>query len=278
MTKLSDFSIIIVNYNSTQDLIKAVKSFIAAHQNALKSFEFIIIDNHSHSSEFELLQKFISKQNQQTKIRHHLHQLPHNQGYGYANNYALNFARGEYLLFLNPDTCCQFALLDQLYSVLQNKKVAFAAPQLLLTNGEKQPQAYGQFPTLFSLIFKKLSSSKEKQNKKTNFNTDWLSGACFACKKSIFELLGGFSPTFFMYYEDVDLCRQARAHHLQCQIIPSLSIIHYGGERQQLTRTRRSQYFAAQSQYFKIWHPFSAFFLPFIRLPYKLICYFYDQP
>ncbi len=280
--KPSVFSLIYINFNSSDDLLLSLKSFIKAHSLSDIIFEVLIVDNCSTASEQKKLKQFPSLLKEKfkgNKVSLRLFYSPTNLGFGGANNFAVQQSRGEYLLFLNPDTLCEQELLFSFLPVLQQKKIGFVAPQLILPNHQPQLFAYGQFPTLGNTLLNKLSSSSLRLiNKSSPIQTNWLSAACFAVSKAKFLQLGGFSPEFFMYFEDVDLCRKAAQKHYHQILLPQLQVIHFGGARSQLTRARRRAYFAAQKQYFYKWLPLQLPFLLFLRFPYQLYCYFKDKP
>lgn len=58
---------------------------------------------------------------------------------------------------------------------------------------------------------------------------DWISGACFAIRRSVFERLGGFNEDFYMYLEEVDLCSRARASGAAIGYEPAAQVVHVGG-------------------------------------------------
>jgi GT2 family glycosyltransferase len=269
------WSVIIVNYNCTQTLTNAIVSFLSAHRHAHAHCQIVIVDNHSSNDEQKRLKKFVSCYSQCS-----LYLLDKNLGFGLANNYAVAKSRGEYLLFLNPDTICHDNILDPLGSLLKRPTTGLVAPRLLLENGSDQPYAWGTFPTLTGAIgekIRKLFHLKITQ-KESSLATpkDWLSGACLGISRSNFMALGGFSSDFFMYFEDVDLSRKAVKKGLTNYLLPQIALIHLGGEKV-VTSTRRHYYFAAQTIYFQKWHPWLWPLLILCRFPYQVYCYFKDE-
>ena len=270
------FSLIYVNFNSSDELLLSLKSFIKAHSVGEINFEVIIVDNCSSTLEQKKLQRFTSLSLAKL-ISLKLIYSPVNLGFGGANNLAAKHSSGEYLLFLNPDTYCQKELLSSLLPFLVQKNTGLVAPQLILPDQKLQPFAYGKFPTLKNTLLNKFDFFSSVITKSISpIQVDWLSAACFAVSKKKFLHLGGFSSTFFMYFEDVDLCRKAAAANYQQFLLPQLTIVHFGGARTKLTRARRHAYFVAQKQYFRQWLPFQLPFLLFLRLPYQFFCYLKD--
>lgn len=58
---------------------------------------------------------------------------------------------------------------------------------------------------------------------------DWVSGACFAIRRELFERLGGFNEDYFMYLEDIDLCHRAGLAGAAVGYDPDAHVIHVGG-------------------------------------------------
>jgi N-acetylglucosaminyl-diphospho-decaprenol L-rhamnosyltransferase len=58
---------------------------------------------------------------------------------------------------------------------------------------------------------------------------DWLSGACFMTRRDVFDRLGGFDESFFMYWEDADYCRRAASAGFRRTYVPTSSVRHVGG-------------------------------------------------
>ncbi len=281
--KSPSFSVIIINYNSSQLLYQAVRTFCAAHLNCSLTFEFVIIDNCSSVVQKKLLEKKCASLNQEFSASLPFFSLQlfsshQNLGFGAANNLAAARSRGEYLLFLNPDTLTSMDILSSLYSALNQKHSGLVAPTLILPSGEPQPFSFGALPTLSNTIFAKIFPLLPSSFSRSVPPVEWLSGACFALRRSHFDYLRGFSPDFFMYFEDVDFCARAITSGLSVSLLPDVSITHLGGARSRLTRARRRQYFQAQKQYFRRHHPFQLPLLLFLRLPYQLFCFLKDSP
>ena len=69
---------------------------------------------------------------------------------------------------------------------------------------------------------------------------DAISGACMLVRRSVFEQIGEFSEDYFMYCEDIDLCRAAVRHGYRNYYVPSAYIVHHGGGSSSMQRSRFS--------------------------------------
>ncbi len=221
-------SIILVNYNGYEHTRNAVRS-ITAHTPAC---EVILVDNNSEGNDVERLQKecpeivFIRSER--------------NLGFGGANNLGAGRASQKYLFFLNNDTILTSNVPSTLALLLDERQdVAVAGPALLNPDGSLQ-MSFGYDPTILNeWRMKKLQRlSKEnparfsdnmKPMMKNGATVDWLTGAALMVRKTVFEELGGFDDSFFMYFEDADLCRRIREKGWKIVFDPSSSLVHVGG-------------------------------------------------
>lgn len=279
MLKSLDFSVIFVNYNSSADLKKAAVSFIKVHQQKT-TYELIFVDNCSREDQADALRAIVEDLQKIIPVKAYF--LSRNRGFGAANNYAAARARGEKLLFINPDTQIVQPLLLRLKRDLGKTNTGIVAPRLLLPDQTPQADAYGSFPTLESIWRAKWQHNRTEQDIKSDssqgglVSVDWVSGACLAMTRTHWQKIGGFDTHFFMYFEDVDLCRRAHEQGWVNYVDTQLKIIHFGGARRAVSRWRRRHYFTSQDQFFRFWRPRELFWLRLSRLPYQWYCYFTD--
>ena len=122
-------------------------------------------------------------------------------------------------------------------------------------NQEKQIQdyQYGDFPTPNSIISNKAKKSWQNPIEKT-IATDWVSGGSLCIETNLFRELGGFDERFFMYYEDIDLCRRVRQAGHNIEWTQQITIWHYeGGSESNIINTKK-RYYKAQRQYLAKWY------------------------
>jgi O-antigen biosynthesis protein len=227
-------SVIIVNYNVKYFLEQCLCSVLKACKNI--TAEVIVTDNNSSDgSKGFLLPKFP----QVNFIWNN-----DNVGFAKANNQALALAKGEYILFLNPDTivpedcfekCIQFFqvypqagalgihMIDGTGKFLKESKRAFPSP---LTSLYKLSGLTKLFP--YSKTFAKYHLGHLPENE--NHEVDVLAGAFMMAPKNILDKTGSFDETFFMYGEDVDLSYRIQQAGYKNYYFAQSSIIHFKGE------------------------------------------------
>jgi GT2 family glycosyltransferase len=242
------YSIIIINYKTPQLTIDCIRSILTLPNKEEK--EIIVIDNDSNDNSTDILRDaFIDRV---TIIENN-----ENKGFSFANNQGAKIATGNFLLFLNSDTIINEDIFSSATELFQNNKdIAVISPRLKLENGNKQPFAYGLFPTLWRLITKKTKKeTKIKEDEKT-LEVDWVSACALFIKKDVFQEINGFDENFFLYFEDVDLCKRVKVKGYKVIIDNSTSIIHLGGRSIKLHQTRKKYYYESQDYYFKKHHSF----------------------
>ncbi|MDP9230682.1 MAG: glycosyltransferase [Bacteroidota bacterium] len=198
--------------------------------------ELIVIDNHSTDNSIDYLKtnfgevKFIIN--------------TENLGFAKACNQGFKISKGKYILFLNPDCivpencfsiCISFLeahtdagalgirMLDGSGHFLKESKRAFPSP---LTSLYKLFGLSLLFPR--SKIFSKYHLGHLHQKK--NHEVDVLAGAFIMVKREVFEEVGHFDETFFMYGEDVDLSYRIQKAGYKNYYLAETNIIHFKGE------------------------------------------------
>lgn len=141
-----------------------------------------------------------------------------NHGYGSAINQAAELTDARYLLLLNADLYPAPGFLELLHERIDD--IEFETADRIgiigfrLTNADGTPQgSVGKFPTLWRLVTGLLRSRAARKYipvpRDRPTEVPWVTGACVLVRRECFDALGGFDTRFFMYYEDVDLCRRA---------------------------------------------------------------------
>ncbi len=254
-------SIIIVNFN-TRDLLKNCLDSIFNNCQG-SDLEIIVVDNNSQDNSVKILQDDFSN-----KIK--LITNNKNIGFGPANNQGAKYARGKYLFFLNSDTVIKENIFVPLVNFLdKNKKVGIISPKLFLEDGSEQKYAFGKFPTLFSVIIEKFKRTEIKNSEP--FEVDWVSGAALIIRKDIFNKINGFDKKYFMYFEDIDLCKRVKDLDYKVKVFPKVTLVHLGGKS--LNKFRKKKYYYKSQDYFykKHYGQFIMILMKLLRWPYRLL-------
>ena len=226
-----DLSIIIVNYKSRDKLSNCLASLEKAKNQEL-SFEIIVVDNASGDNLDDLRNqysfRFIASQK--------------NLGMGGGNNLGINEAKSEIILILNPDTIVSAEALNIMFTRLKSDElIGLVGPKLLYPDGSLQ-YSCSRFPNFFIPILRRtfLGDRFKKQrdsfmmfdfNHSSEREVDWMMGSCLMFKKSWPIPEGGnyephFDERYFMYFEDIDLCREVKRHGKKVVYLASAIVIH----------------------------------------------------
>ena len=165
-----------------------------------------------------------------------------NKGYGSAANLAIANCSSKYVLLLNSDTELRSGALRTLSDYLdQHPEAAILGPRLEYPDGTDQPSCFA-FPTPLQTLlretrlrgfphqFSKHSSGRfpDKQNHNARA-VPWILGAALVIRRDPFVAVKGFDESFFMYFEEVDLCYRLKQAGWQTHFVPDAVIMHVGG-------------------------------------------------
>ncbi len=224
-----DVSIIIVNYKSWSHLKNCLEALNGIKSNAF-SFEVIVVDNCSNDGKLEVFTETFSD----VKFRKNTG----NNGFANGCNFGAEQALGTYLLFLNPDTIAnEEALLKMLAYAKLNHTVGVVSCHQKNTNGsyEKSERLFPSIATLFGwtrAIYKQLNKQKIKEQYSKDqavIYPDWVSGSVVFISRSWFDQIQGWNEDYWMYYEDVDLCRRVMEANGKIALLQDVEIIHNHG-------------------------------------------------
>jgi GT2 family glycosyltransferase len=165
-----------------------------------------------------------------------------NVGFAAGVNLGAATSTAEFLLLLNPDAVMEEPALDRLERYLhEHPSVGIVGPRVLNEDGSVQASAR-RFPGVTTLFAGRSTwlTRTFPSNWLSRWNlpartaeeevrVDWLAGSCFMTRRSVFDALGGFDESFFLYWEDADFCRRATSLGWQCVYLPEVSVRHAGG-------------------------------------------------
>lgn len=220
-----DLSIIIVNYNTKELTLACVDSVLRS--NPKMSYEIILVDNGSTDGSQEFFDKIRGN-----KLRIILHKK--NLGFSKANNSAIQKAMGQFILLLNSDTEVKRGSIDEIYDFAKHTPlVGLVGPKLLNPDGSTQASVF-RFPTLKRAIkqywlgqkgfYEKYSPKGEKP-----VEVEALVAAALLITPLARKKVGMLDERYFMYFEDLELCRKVREAGLKVYYYPQAEVYHHHG-------------------------------------------------
>ncbi len=227
-------SVIIVNYNVKYFLEQCLHSVLRAVEDL--NAEILVIDNASSDGSIDYLKPLFPSVNFIASSK--------NLGFGKANNLAFQQAKGEYILFLNPDTIVPEDCFNKCINFLeQHSKAGALGVRMLDGSGDFLPESKRSFPSTSAAFFKAIGLSDAFQrskffnkyslgylDEKQDHLVDVLAGAFMMIRKKVLESVGGFDEQFFMYGEDIDLSYRIRKAGFENWYLAAAPIIHFKGE------------------------------------------------
>ncbi len=257
---------VIINYRTPDMTLRALGALMRELESIPDS-RVILVNNDAGDGSLELLCTEVDKAGWSDRVS--VVETGHNGGFAYGVNFATEPALAsddppEYVYLLNsdafPDPGSVAALLDFLDA---HPAHGIAGSYIHGPDGDTHTTAF-RFPSLASelegtlrlgLVTRLLRGSvvplpvPEEATR-----VDWLAGASMLIRADVFRDIGAFDDTFFLYYEETDFCRRARAAGWQTWYVPASRVTHIGSastgmkDRQ---RRRPGYWFASRAHYFR---------------------------
>lgn len=222
-------AVAVVSFDTRSVLEACLQSIVAEHPA-----EAVVVDNGSTDGSIELVRERFPS------VRLIVNEV--NRGYGGAANQAVAACSSPAVLLLNSDTLLAPGALRALGSHLAaHPRVAIAGPRLHNADGSLQRSTY-PFPCAadtflgesgLHLLIRRVPLLRERflrtWSHRASRPVPWVLGAALAIRRSAFESVGGFDEDFFMYGEDVDLCRRMHDGGYEVHFAPVTTVTHLGG-------------------------------------------------
>lgn len=254
-----DLSIITVNFNDKESIFNQIASVKTGVQGL--ECEQIISDNGSADGSLEEIKtKF-----PEIKIVEN----GKNLGFGEANNRAAKLAKGEFILFLNPDMLVLPGTLKKAVDFMrQHPEIGILGPKLVDEAGNFNKNASPRrFPKVLDMavlilklhhIFPKVLGRYlfSDFNPEAEQQVDSVRGSFLMMRRDLIEKLGfAFDPRYFIWFEDVDTCREAKKLGYKVQYWPEISCIDKIGQsfKKQPAGQKQRWFTESMVKYFKKW-------------------------
>lgn len=268
----SDLAIIIVNWN-TRDLLRDCLTSLGAEQYL--RYHVIVVDNASTDGSVEMIAQHFPQV--------HLIKNARNVGFASANNQGIAISQERYILLLNSDTRVPPDTLPSLTEFMQAHPEAGAcSPRLVHPDGRPQAFAFGGDPTpgyLLRRVVNHLLLRRSLHNWETNQiqEVDWVSGACLLARREAVAQAGPLDENIFMYFEDNDWCLRIRRQGWKIYYVPSVPILHLGGQSLAQNPAARRAYDRSLAYFYtKHYGPLARWMLRVSLMPYRWLVRYRD--
>jgi len=247
-----DLSIIIVNYK-TRDLLKQLLISASDHLTNIMQHEIFVVDNDSRDGSAEMVaQEFPNVKLIASK---------ENLGFSKANNRAIQQAKGDIILLLNPDTLLvSDNEFDKIIQRFRNDDQLGIVGGRVFDANLRQVSSYGHDPTPFTLVlhftllgkvlarlFPPLRKYRLANYDMLSYNVekevDHVNGCCFFIRRLMMNKIGSLDERYFMFLEETDLCKRAREAGWKVMYLPLRTVVHYGQSSTALIKVRMTEQF-----------------------------------
>jgi GT2 family glycosyltransferase len=235
-----DISVVIVSFN-TRDILRECLTTLLRESGGIAS-EIFVVDNVSRDGSADMVEREFP---QVRLIRSDV-----NLGFAAANNKAFPLAAGRYVVLLNSDAFPRpLALRRSIDYMDADQTIGLGGARLVGRDGSWQPSAR-MFPSFLNdfLVLSGLSSKfpgsrffgrgdRTWADQNLPADVDWVPGAYSIIRREALTQAGGFDEDFFLYYEEVDLCRRIRNAGFRICYWPDVAVVHLGGESSKTIET-----------------------------------------
>ena len=215
--------VVIVNYN-TRDLLREC---LLSLENQRQLGRIRVADNGSTDGSYDMVRSQFPRVD--------IVSLPDNPGFGAAANILVWRSTSDVVVVLNADVRLEDGALATFAAhFAAHPDVALAGPRISETDGSLQRSAFND-PNVRELLWQESGLHRFRRGDLARFDhattrpVPWVLGAVMAIRRNAFEVAGGFDPGYFLYYEEVDLCRRLRGAGHEVHFVAEASAVHHGG-------------------------------------------------
>ena len=243
--------VVIVNYRTAGLTIDCLHSLVN-EVRSLPGTRVVVADNASGDESVERIGAAIETEGWGNWAS--LMPLDRNGGFAFGNNAVIrpvieSTNPPPYVLLLNPDTIVRPGALQALVNFMnEHPNVGIAGSRLEDPDGTPQRSAF-RFHTVLSELDSGLSLGVVSKLlsrwvvappvSDETCQTDWVAGASMIVRRDVFEAAGLMDEDYFMYYEEMDFCLQAKKSGWSCWYVPQSRVVHLVGQSSGVTDTKR---------------------------------------
>jgi GT2 family glycosyltransferase len=229
----TSIDVVIVNWKAGESLSRCVAALLDSSATVFSFGRVVIVDNASGDG----CAAAVGRQCPRVTVLENAV----NRGFAAGCNAGARDSRSDYLLFLNPDVALSRGALDKVISFFQSSEARnIGICGIRLTGSDNAPaRCCSRFPTLRFMMLEMMGLDRlapasfrsrhmapaELQNSR---EVDQVIGAFFAVRTCVFEQMGGFDETFFLYFEEVDFALRARQCKWASYFLADAEAVHEG--------------------------------------------------
>jgi N-acetylglucosaminyl-diphospho-decaprenol L-rhamnosyltransferase len=261
-----DIAVVMVTYKSAQVTLQALSALSAECTTPGLSVRVIVVDN--ASGDLPEIAKVVEQSGWSSWVT--LVQAEKNGGFAYGNNRGIERAFASaipsYVYLLNPDTQVRPGAIGALVRFLEaHPEVGITGSSFETLHGDDWPIAF-RFPNPFSELSQGLDLgivtrlldrwTLIRRMTRASAPVDWVSGASVMIRPKVLAAIGGLDENYFLFFEETDFCRRAKAAGFSTWYVPESRVMHIGGYSTTVSDRARERlppyWFESRRRYFVV--------------------------
>lgn len=266
---LLDLAVVVLNYKTPALVVDCLRSLDGQITPGVQ--EVVVVDNCSGDDSADLIEAAIGEQGWADWAR--VVRSPVNGGFAAGNNVGIKASQARVYLLLNSDTIVRDGAIATLMDTLEaNPDVHMLGPQLEWPDGAHQISTFRYRTPITELMYAARlgvlgrmfpGHVVARELREFTKGVDWASFACIAIRREVLDTVGLLDEGYFMYFEDMALCRKATRAGFTIAYQPQAHVVHLRGgsspvKERSLARKRRPMYYYnARSHYLRSFYGLS---------------------
>jgi len=256
---MTELAIVVLNYRTPDLTLTCIESL----QSQLDAdTRLIVVDNASGDGSADRIEQGIAERQLHAEVL----RSPINGGFAAGMNFGIQSTHADAYVLLNSDTVVRPGALASLRAAMQEHPSAgIIGPAIIGEHGEVVASYFRDFQPMSELLRSARTGPIQRLLKRYSvllpeaakpIEPDWIAFACALVRREVIERIGPLDDGYFMYFEDVDYCRRARAAGFKVLYWPSAKVVHFSGGSSGVTDPGALQkrapryYYEARARYF----------------------------
>ena len=265
----SPLTISVVLFHSSLDELRAlIESVVSGLESAqLYNVDFVLVDHSGSDTYAEQCRAALAAFDDHPRVQLHLRLRPINAGYGAGHNYAISEFPGQFHLILNPDVEVDEKAIELLLGAMKaDSNIALLAPLGFNSIGEPEflAKAYPSVSVLGLRAFAPRWLKTHYAHAMARYElrdvadqpimrpVTLASGCCMFVRRDVFDKVGGFDESYFLYFEDYDLSLKMAQHGVVMEH-RGARIMHHGGNAARKGWRHRWWFVSGARRFFNCW-------------------------
>lgn len=258
-----DLVVIVLNYKTPALVEDCLRSLDGQIDGATQ--EVVVVDNCSGDDSADQIESAIESNGWGDWVR--VVRSPVNGGFAAGNNVGIKASHAKVYMLLNSDTIVRDGAIETLMQTLgEHPEIGMLGPQLEWPDGKHQTSTFRYRTPITEMLYAsclgvlgRLFSKSVVARELHEFATglDWASFACMLIRREVIDSVGMLDEDYFMYFEDMAMCRKATKAGFVIAYQPEAHVVHLRGgsspvkEQTRQRKRRPAYYYAARSHYLR---------------------------